>query len=78
MDWYPPPLDFFKFNVDGVVVKSSSLGSYGGVLGDRNRSLLGNFVLNISRCFNLEVEVLAIFHALEVVWGSGIHKLLMM
>ena len=74
--WNPPPIGFFKFNIDGAVEQRSNTGSCGGVLRDIHGSLLGGFVLNLGRCSVLETELWAIFHVLSIAWDIELRSLI--
>ncbi|XP_038993286.1 uncharacterized protein LOC120116996 [Hibiscus syriacus] len=41
--WLPPPLHFFKVNVDGAVSGDGLLGGIGGILRYSERKILGSF-----------------------------------
>ncbi|KAE8698668.1 serine/threonine-protein kinase AFC1-like [Hibiscus syriacus] len=41
--WSPPPLHFFKVNVDGAVSGDGLLGGIGGILRDSDSKILGSF-----------------------------------
>ncbi|KAE8724272.1 pentatricopeptide repeat-containing protein [Hibiscus syriacus] len=42
-DWRPPPVHFFKVNVDGAISGDGLLGGIGGILRDLNSKVLGSF-----------------------------------
>ncbi|KAE8716021.1 RING finger protein [Hibiscus syriacus] len=43
LSWIPPPVDFFKMNVDGAVSSVRRLAGIGGILRDWNRVTLSSF-----------------------------------
>ncbi|KAE8663254.1 hypothetical protein F3Y22_tig00112989pilonHSYRG00048 [Hibiscus syriacus] len=45
--WSPPPVDFFKMNVDEAVSSVGMIGGIGGILRDWNRTILISFSKNV-------------------------------
>ncbi|KAE8711371.1 Ethanolamine-phosphate cytidylyltransferase [Hibiscus syriacus] len=46
-EWLPPPLPFFKVNVDGAISGDGLLGGMGGILRDSESKILGSFSLAV-------------------------------
>ncbi|KAE8678433.1 hypothetical protein F3Y22_tig00111410pilonHSYRG00088 [Hibiscus syriacus] len=46
-EWLPPPLHFFKVNVDGAVSGDGLFGGMGGILRDSESKILGSFSLAV-------------------------------
>ncbi|KAE8685696.1 hypothetical protein F3Y22_tig00111095pilonHSYRG00679 [Hibiscus syriacus] len=64
IQWEPPPLDWFKINMDGACRWNSGLATCGGVI----RNHLGEWVLGLSKtigcCFALDAELWGIYKAM--------------
>ncbi|KAE8686756.1 UDP-glucose:glycoprotein glucosyltransferase [Hibiscus syriacus] len=63
--WSPPPVDFFKMNVDGAVNGNEMVGGIGGILRDWKLSTLLSFSENVGACPPPLAELKAIKKGLE-------------
>ncbi|XP_039069273.1 uncharacterized protein LOC120215770 [Hibiscus syriacus] len=72
--WNPPPLDFFKMNVDGAVSSVGMVAGIGGILRDWNRVTLTSFSVNVGPNTPILAEMKAIKKGIDIfvssVWAS--------
>ncbi|KAE8669530.1 hypothetical protein F3Y22_tig00112231pilonHSYRG00215 [Hibiscus syriacus] len=64
--WYPPPLDFYKFNVDGAVRSDGLQGGIGGLLRDSNGSTVIYFSKPVGSGPPLFAELKAIKEGIDL------------
>ncbi|KAE8656892.1 Protein MOR1 [Hibiscus syriacus] len=69
-EWLPPPLHFFKVNVDGAVSGDGLLGGIGGILRDSESKILGSFSLAVGPCPPPLAEMKAIEKGIEFFLSS--------
>ncbi|XP_039050464.1 uncharacterized protein LOC120191616 [Hibiscus syriacus] len=70
VSWSPPPVDVFKFNMDGAVSSVGMLVGIGGILRDRNRIKLFSFSEKIGPTPIILVELKAIKRGLDIFVSS--------
>ncbi|KAE8673674.1 AP-2 complex subunit alpha-2 [Hibiscus syriacus] len=68
--WQPPPIDFYKFNVDGAVKFDGMEGGIGGILRDCNSIILSTFSVSIGPGPPLLAKLKAIKKGLDVFLSS--------
>ncbi|KAE8721604.1 putative pentatricopeptide repeat-containing protein [Hibiscus syriacus] len=68
--WSPPPVDFFKFNVDGAVSRVGLLAGIGGILRDWNRIKLMSFSEKIGPTPIILAELKAIKRGIDIFVSS--------
>ncbi|KAE8707901.1 hypothetical protein F3Y22_tig00110370pilonHSYRG00013 [Hibiscus syriacus] len=69
--WFPPPPDFYKFNVDGAVRGDGLQGGTGNVLKDSNGSILISFSKAMGPGPPLLAELKAIKEGMDLFLNSG-------
>lgn len=76
IDWEPPPLNWFKVNVDGVLT-SRGEAACGGVI----RGHIGEWIMGFSQKLNVllpvRTELIAIREGLTLCWELGIRQLVL-
>ncbi|KAE8721654.1 hypothetical protein F3Y22_tig00015426pilonHSYRG00066 [Hibiscus syriacus] len=68
--WSPPPADFYKINVDGVVCTVGRIARIGGILRDWNRTKLMSFSENVGPTPIILVELKAIKKGIDIFVSS--------
>ncbi|XP_028767839.1 uncharacterized protein LOC114725488 [Neltuma alba] len=74
--WQPPPIGWFKLNVDGAMAMSKKMARCGGVVRDH----MGNWVVGFSHYLATssaqEAEEWAIYRGLQLAWDCGFKKII--
>ncbi|KAE8680777.1 hypothetical protein F3Y22_tig00111366pilonHSYRG00071 [Hibiscus syriacus] len=72
--WIPPPMDYFKMNVDGAVSSLGMVAGIGGILRNWNRVILTSFSINVGPNTPILAELKAIKKGIDIfvssVWAS--------
>ncbi|KAE8687812.1 Beta-adaptin-like protein A [Hibiscus syriacus] len=68
--WQPPPIDFYKFNVDGAVKSAGMKGGIGGILRDCNSIILSTFFVSVGPGPPPLAELKAIKKGLDIFLSS--------
>ncbi|KAE8701523.1 leghemoglobin C2-like [Hibiscus syriacus] len=68
--WIPPPVDFFKFNVDGACSRVGRVAGIGGLLRDWNRVTLISFSENVGPSYPYLAELKAVRRGIDIFVSS--------
>ncbi|KAE8659457.1 hypothetical protein F3Y22_tig00116962pilonHSYRG00458 [Hibiscus syriacus] len=71
LSWIPPPVDFFKMNVDGAVSSVWRLAGIGGILRDWNRVTLTSFSEKVGPATPILAELKAIKRGIDFFLSSS-------
>ncbi|XP_039065107.1 uncharacterized protein LOC120210455 [Hibiscus syriacus] len=71
LSWIPPPVDFFKMNVDGAVSSVRRLAGIGGIPRDWNRVTLASFSEKVGPATPILAELKAIKRGIDLFLSSS-------
>lgn len=74
--WQPPPMYFFKVNIDGAHNKHTGKSSCGGINRDSNGCFVQGFFCNLGPCDTLMDEMCALLHGTKVARGLALKKVI--
>ncbi|XP_004306073.1 PREDICTED: putative ribonuclease H protein At1g65750-like [Fragaria vesca subsp. vesca] len=66
-----PPQNYYKLNIDGTRISSSSMIGAGGVIRNHAGAWIAGFQINLGVCAILDAEAWALFHGLKL--ASKLH-----
>lgn len=69
--WNPPPENYIKLNVDGSSFGNPGRSSFGGIFRNSYGEWMWGFSGFCGISTNLNVELLAIYHGLDMAWKAG-------
>ncbi|KAK4711266.1 hypothetical protein R3W88_005779 [Solanum pinnatisectum] len=69
--WFPPPVNFYKLNIDGAFIKKDQTGGLGGVIRDSNGSWVFGFCKKIIAFSHTLVELQAFELGLQLAFERG-------
>ncbi len=71
VSWKRPPQNYYKLNIDGTRISSSSMIGAGGVIRNHAGSSNAGFQINLGVGAILDAEAWALFHGLKL--ASKLH-----